>query len=167
MFWRGVIHNTAGKKWIWLPLQLAYHCAVYDECKYSDTFWLQIVLVCLYTTPSRCHHCANLSEGIELINCLSDIVCRVLSIIQHAGLYVFNLPISLVMIQRIYILCLIIIIKSGSDYDANSPAEVASSYAYQPITHTPGNLNSRSLFSFHGNLVKALVASEDNCPVGF
>ena len=35
-----VIHNTAGKKWIWLPSQLAYYCAVYDECKYSDTFWL-------------------------------------------------------------------------------------------------------------------------------
>ena len=35
-----------------------------------------------------------------------------LSIIQCVGLYVFSLPISLVMIERIYILCLIIIIKS-------------------------------------------------------
>ena len=35
-----------------------------------------------------------------------------LSIIQYVGLYVFSLPIYLVMIQRIYILCLIIIIKS-------------------------------------------------------
>ena len=35
-----------------------------------------------------------------------------LSIIQYVGLYVFSLPISLVMIERIYILCLIIIIKS-------------------------------------------------------
>ena len=35
-----------------------------------------------------------------------------LSIIQYVGLYVFSLPISLVMIGRIYILCLIIIIKS-------------------------------------------------------
>ena len=34
-----------------------------------------------------------------------------LSIIQYVGLYVFSLPISLVMISRIYILCLIIIIK--------------------------------------------------------
>ena len=33
-----------------------------------------------------------------------------LSIIQYVGLYVFSLPISLVMIERIYILCLIIII---------------------------------------------------------
>ena len=35
-----------------------------------------------------------------------------LSIIQYVGLYVFSLPISLVMIERIYILCLIFIIKS-------------------------------------------------------
>ena len=35
-----------------------------------------------------------------------------LSIIQYVGLCVFSLPISLVMIARIYILCLIIIIKS-------------------------------------------------------
>ena len=41
---------------------------------------LQIVLVCLYSTPSHCHHCANLSEGIELIKWLSDIFCRVCKI---------------------------------------------------------------------------------------
>ena len=35
-----------------------------------------------------------------------------LSIIQYVGLCVFSLPIYLVMIERIYILCLIIIIKS-------------------------------------------------------
>ena len=40
-------------------------------------FGLQIVLVCLYSTPSQYHHCANLSEGIELIKCLSDILFRV------------------------------------------------------------------------------------------
>ena len=40
-------------------------------------FGLQIVIVCLYSTPNRYHHCANLSEGIELIKCLSDIFCRV------------------------------------------------------------------------------------------
>ena len=83
-------------------------------------FGLQIVLVCLYSTPSHYHHCANLSEGIELIKYLSDIFCRVckikhiLSVIHYTicGLHVFSLPISLVMIERIYILCLIIIIKS-------------------------------------------------------
>ena len=40
-------------------------------------FGLQIVLVCLYSASSHYHHCANLSEGIELIKCLSDIFCRV------------------------------------------------------------------------------------------
>ena len=36
-------------------------------------FVLQIVLVCLYITPSHYHHFANISEEIELIKCLSDI----------------------------------------------------------------------------------------------
>ena len=54
-----------------------YYCAVYDECKYSDTFGLADLFVCLYITPSHYHHCANVSEDIELIKCLSDIVCRV------------------------------------------------------------------------------------------
>ena len=40
-------------------------------------FALQIVLVCLYSTPSHYHDCAKLSEDIELIKCLSDIFCRV------------------------------------------------------------------------------------------
>ena len=93
-----------------------YYCAVYDECKDPDTFGLQIVLVRFY------HHCADLSEGIQLIiNCLSRYILASvwvrlsipspLSITQYVGLYVFSLPISIVMIERIYILCLIIIIK--------------------------------------------------------
>ena len=83
-------------------------------------FALDIILVCLYSTPSHYHHCANLSEDIELIKCLSDIICRMceydlnifsqLSIIKYVGLCVFSLPTPLVMIGRI--LCLIIIIKS-------------------------------------------------------
>ena len=40
-------------------------------------FGLQIVFVCLYITPSHYHHCAYLSEDIELIKYLSDIFCRV------------------------------------------------------------------------------------------
>ena len=76
-------------------------------------FGLRIVVDCLCSTSSHYHHCSNLSEGIELIKCLSDIFCRVrvrfsilspLSIIQYVGLYVFSLPIYLVMIERIYIL---------------------------------------------------------------
>ena len=63
----------------------------------------------------------TLSEDIELIKCLSDIICHVwvrlsifsqLSNLQYVGLCVFSLPIPFVMIERIYILCLIIIIKS-------------------------------------------------------
>ena len=41
---------------------------------------MQIVFVCLYSTPSQYHHCANLSADIELIKCLSDIFCRVCKI---------------------------------------------------------------------------------------
>ena len=40
-------------------------------------FGLQIVFVCLYITPPHYHHCAILSEDIELIRCLSDIFCCV------------------------------------------------------------------------------------------
>ena len=40
-------------------------------------FVLKIVFVCLSITPSHYHHCANLSEDVELMKCLSDIFCRV------------------------------------------------------------------------------------------
>ena len=83
------------------------------------------VLACrwyVFVCTSHYHHCVNLSEGIELIKCLSTYILSSvwvrfsifspLSIIQYVGLYVFSLPISLVMIERIYILCLVIIIKS-------------------------------------------------------
>ena len=43
---------------------------------------LQIVFVCLYFTPSHYHHCANLSEDIELIKCPSDIK-RIISVIHY------------------------------------------------------------------------------------
>ena len=46
-------------------------------------FDLRIVLVCLYSTPSHYHHCANVSEGIELIKCLSDIFVECVSKINH------------------------------------------------------------------------------------
>ena len=71
-----------------------------------------IIRLFVHNTPSHYHHCANWSEDIELIKCLSDIFCRVcewdifsqLSIIQYMGLCVFSLPISLVMIEMIYTL---------------------------------------------------------------
>ena len=85
-------------------------------------FRLQIVFACLYITPSRYHHCANFiwrhwTYKMTVRYNLSSVWVRFsifsqLSIIQYVGLCVFILPISFVMIERIYILCLIIIIKS-------------------------------------------------------
>ena len=46
-------------------------------------FGLQIVLVCLYSTPSHYHHCANLSEGIELINASQIYFVECVSKIKH------------------------------------------------------------------------------------
>ena len=48
----------------------------------------------------------------KFVECVRLIISSPLSIIHYVGLYVFSLPISLVMIERIYLLCLIIIIKS-------------------------------------------------------
>ena len=97
-----------------------YYCAVYDEFKYSDTFWLadRTRLLVQYTI--------SLSSLCKLIWCnwtykmpvryiLSSVWVRLsifspLSITQYVGLNVFSLPISLVMIERIHTLCLIIII---------------------------------------------------------
>ena len=67
-----------------------YYCAVYDERKYSDTFWLAD------GTPLFVLSTISLSSSCKLT----------------WRLYVFSLPISLMMIERIYIVCLIIIIKS-------------------------------------------------------
>ena len=85
-------------------------------------FGLQIVFICLYITPSHYHHCANFiwrhwTYKMPVRYNLSSVWVRLsifsqLSIIQYVGLCVFSLPISFVMIERIYILCLIIIIKS-------------------------------------------------------
>ena len=99
-----------------------YYCAVYDECKYLDTFWLadRTRLFVQYTISlsSLCkliwRHCTY-KMPVRYIT--SGVWARLsifspLSIIHYVGLYVFSLPISLVMIERIYILCLIIIIKS-------------------------------------------------------
>ena len=99
-----------------------HYCAVYDECNYSDTVWLpdRTRLFVQYTV--------SLSPLCKLIwrhwiykmplrYILLSVWVRLsifspLSIIQYVGLHVFSLPISVVMIERIYILCLILIIKS-------------------------------------------------------
>ena len=83
-------------------------------------FGLQIIFVCLYITPSHYHHCANFiwshwTYRMPVRYNLSSVWVRLsifsqLSIIQYVGLCVFSLPISFMMIERIYILCVIIII---------------------------------------------------------
>ena len=83
-------------------------------------FGFLIVFVCLYITPSHYHHCENFiwkhwTYKMPVRYNLSSVWVRLcifsqLSIIQYLGLCVFSLPISFVMIERIYILCLIIII---------------------------------------------------------
>ena len=98
-----------------------HYCAVYDECKWSDVFWLAdcirllrytISLSSLYSLIWR-HW--NYKMPVRYI--LSSVWVRLiifsqLSIIQYMGLCDFSLSISLVMIERIHILCLIVIIKS-------------------------------------------------------
>ena len=83
---------------------------------------LQIVFVCLYITLYHYYHYANFiwrhwTYKMPVKYNLSSVWVRLsifsqLSIIQYVGLCVFSLPIFFVMIERIYILCLIIIIKS-------------------------------------------------------
>ena len=85
-------------------------------------FGLQMVFVCLYITSSHYHHCANFiwrhwTYKMPVRYNLSSVWVRLsissqLSIIQYVGAVCFHLPISFVMIERTYILCLIIIIKS-------------------------------------------------------
>ena len=113
-----LLHNRFGKTGNLFSLLL---CSL-DECAYSDTFWLAdrirlfvqytISLLSLYKLIWR-----HWTYKMPLRYILSSVWVRLsifspLSIIQYVGLYVFSFPISLVMIERIYILCLIIIIKS-------------------------------------------------------
>ena len=85
-------------------------------------FGLQIELVCLYFTPLLHQYCANLSEDIEFIKIACQIyfvesvskIKHILPVIHYTiceGCF-FSCPISLAMIEKIYILCHIIIIKS-------------------------------------------------------
>ena len=113
-----LMHILSGKTGICFH----YYCAVYDECKYSDTFWLadRTRLFVQYTISlsSLCKLIwRHWTYKMPVRYILSSVWVRLsilypLSMIQYVGLYVFSLPISLVMIEIIYILCLIIIIKS-------------------------------------------------------
>ena len=78
---------------------------------------LQIVFVCLYITPYHYPHCANFiwrhcTYKMPVRYDLSSVWVRLIIHYTICGDVCFSLPISLVMIERIYILCLIIIIKS-------------------------------------------------------
>ena len=99
-----------------------YYCAVYDECKWSDTFWFadRKRLFAQYTislSPLCKLIWRHWTYKMSVRYILSSVWVRLsifsqLSIMQYVGLCVFSLPVSLVMIERIYVLCLIIIIKS-------------------------------------------------------
>ena len=90
-----------------------YYCAVYDECKYSDTFWLadrtRLFVQCTISLSPLCKLIwRHWTYKMPVRYILSSVWVRLsifslLSIIQYVGLYVFSLPISLVMIERIYI----------------------------------------------------------------
>ena len=95
-----------------------HYCAIYDECKYSDTFWLadRTRLFVQYTIllSSFCKHIwRHWTYKMPVRYILSSVWVK-FPVIHYTicGLYVFSLPISLAMIERIYIFCLIIIIKS-------------------------------------------------------
>ena len=96
------------------------NCAVYDECKYSDTFWLpdRTRLFVKYTisSSSLCkliwRHWTYKMPVRYILSSVRLSIFSPLSITQYVGLCVFSLPSPLVIIERIYKLCLIIIIKS-------------------------------------------------------
>ena len=85
-----------------------YHCAVYDECKYSDTFWLEdrtrLFVQYIISLSSLCKLIwRHWTDKMPVRYILSSVWVRLsifspLSIIQYVGLYVFSLPISLVII---------------------------------------------------------------------
>ena len=127
IFFRGCVPEMFGISYsvtycIYVPgkpkICFHYYCAVYDECKYSDTFRLadRTSLFVQYTISlsSLCKLIwRHWTYKMPLGYILSSVWVRLsifspLSIIQYVGLYVISLPISLVMIERIYILCLII-----------------------------------------------------------
>ena len=90
-----------------------YYCAVFDECKYSDTFWLAdrthlfvqytISLSSLYKLIWR-HWTSKMPVRYILSSMWVKLsIFSPLSITQYVGLCVFSLPTPLVMIERKYI----------------------------------------------------------------
>ena len=99
-----------------------YYHAVYDECKYSDTFWLadrtRLFVQYANSLSSLCQRIRrHWTYKMPVRYILSSVWVRLsilspLFIIQYVGLYVFSLVISLMMIERRCVVCLSIIIKS-------------------------------------------------------
>ena len=89
-----------------------HYCAVDEECKYSDTFWLpdRTRLFVQYTISlsSLCKLIwRHWTYKMPVTYILSSVWVRLsifapLSIIQYVGLYDFSWPISVVMIEKIY-----------------------------------------------------------------
>ena len=87
-----------------------------------DTFWLadriRLFVNYIISLLSLCKlYLKTLNYEMPVRYNLSSVGVRLsifsqLSIIQHVGLCIFSWPVSFVMIERIYIVCLIIIIKS-------------------------------------------------------
>ena len=81
------------------------YCAVYDECKYSDTFWLadhtRLFVQATISLSSLCKLILrHWTYEMPVRYVLSSVWVRLrifspLSIIQYVGLYVFSLPISI------------------------------------------------------------------------
>ena len=104
-----------------------YDCALYDECKYSDTFWLadRTRLFVQYTISlsSLCKLIwRHWTYKMPVRYILSSVWVRLnifypLSTIQYVGLYVFSLPISLVMIERIDIYTYVLLLSSNRKYE--------------------------------------------------
>ena len=104
-----LIAYTFGENWEFVH----YYCAVYDECKYSDMFWFAgcTLLFVQYTISlsSLCkliwmHWIYKMPVRYVLSSVwVSLSILSPLSITQYVGLCVFSLPISLAMIERIYI----------------------------------------------------------------
>ena len=116
-------------------------------------FGLQIVLLIVQYTISLSSLCKLIwrhwTYKMPVRYILSSVWVRLsifspLSIIHYVGLYVFSLLISLVMIERMHILCLIIIIKSevwsithclGLGHETMVSAQCLSIFSWGAFTH--------------------------------
>ena len=80
---------------------------------YSFVCTVHHLIIIIVQTYLKALNLLNLINACQIyfVECVSKIK-HILPIIHYVGLYVFSLPIYLVMIERIYILRLIIIIKS-------------------------------------------------------